>query len=118
MSDPEIKVKEGYANDLTAALNTDKEIWRKIKGDFYSPSIHITKDNGIGLNVGGSVIVMPIEEWHKTALVVKALELRLTKTKEALENIVKHYEIIAEGLTPHSTVYSIAKKALKEIEER
>ena len=117
MSGPEIKVKEGYANDPTAALNTDKEIWRKIKDDFYSPSIHITKDNDIGLNVGGRVIVIPIEEWHKIALVVEALELRLAKTKEALENIVKHYEIIAEGLTPHSTVYSIAKKALKEMEE-
>ena len=48
---------------------------------------------------------------------VRALKLRLTKAKEALENIVKHCEIIAEGLTPHSTVYSIAKKALKETED-
>lgn len=44
--------------------NTDKEIWRKKAGDFYSPSIHVTKAGGVGINVGGHVIVMPVEKWH------------------------------------------------------
>ena len=45
--------------------NTDKEIWREVEGDYYSPSIHVTESGGIGVNVGGYVIVAPVEEWHK-----------------------------------------------------
>lgn len=48
-------------------LNTDKEIWRRKPGDYYSPSIHVTEYGGIGMNCGGSVIVAPIEKWHKAA---------------------------------------------------
>lgn len=47
--------------------NTDREIWRKVEGDFYSPSIHVTKDGAIGINVGGTVIVMPVDSWHALA---------------------------------------------------
>lgn len=46
-------------------LNTDKEIWRRIPEDYYSPSIHVTQSGDIGINVGGFVIEMPIEDWHK-----------------------------------------------------
>jgi hypothetical protein len=49
------------------ALNEDKEIWRKVEGDYYSPSIRVTKGGGIGINVGGYVIVKPVEDWHKLA---------------------------------------------------
>ena len=49
------------------AVNTDKEIWREISGDYYSPSIHATETNGIGINFGGHVFVKPIEEWHRLA---------------------------------------------------
>lgn len=44
--------------------NTDREIWRETEGDFYSPSIHVTGNGRIGMNVGGHVIVMPVEKWH------------------------------------------------------
>lgn len=47
------------------AKNEDVEIWRKVKDDYYSPSIHVTKEGAIGINVGGLVIVRPVEEWHK-----------------------------------------------------
>lgn len=50
-----------------AVQNTDRELWRERKGDFYSDSIHVTKDGGIGINVGGHVIVMPLFEWHALA---------------------------------------------------
>lgn len=46
-------------------INTDKNIWHKIEGDYYSPSIHITQDKNVGINVGGHVIVMPIEKWFQ-----------------------------------------------------
>ena len=54
-------------NRERTCINTDKEIWRKIKDDFYSPSIHITEKGGIGINVGGRVIVLPVEKWHELA---------------------------------------------------
>ena len=48
-----------------AAQNTDKEIWRRVPGDFYSPSLHVTKDGRIGINVGGHVFVSQVEKWHE-----------------------------------------------------
>lgn len=47
--------------------NTNKEIWRRNPGDYYSPSIHVTKEGGIGMNVGGRVLVMDVEEWFLCA---------------------------------------------------
>ena len=52
---------------LGCCANTDKEIWRKKPGDYYAPSIHVTEGGGIGMNVGGHVIVAPIERWHDAA---------------------------------------------------
>src|ERR1051325_89753 len=55
-------------SDDQAALNTDIEIWRRTPGDYYSPSIHVTRDGGgIGMNLGGTVIVLPIELWFAAA---------------------------------------------------
>ncbi len=47
------------------AMNTDKEIWRRVPGDYYSPSMHVTRGGGIGINYGGHVIVAPVEKWHE-----------------------------------------------------
>ena len=47
--------------------NTDREIWRERFGDFYADSIHVTADGGIGINCGGSVIVMPLRKWYEAA---------------------------------------------------
>ena len=55
-------MKDIYEN---IAENADKEIWRQIPGDYYSASIHVTKNGSIGINVGGLVIVAPIEIWHR-----------------------------------------------------
>ena len=46
------------------AKNTDREIWRKVLDDYYSPSIHVTVDGKIGINCHGLVCVMPVEKWH------------------------------------------------------
>ncbi|KKM63586.1 hypothetical protein LCGC14_1509930 [marine sediment metagenome] len=51
--------------DNRAAKNTDKEIWRKVKDDYGSPSIHVTKEGSIGIDVGGFVMVAPVEKWHE-----------------------------------------------------
>lgn len=53
--------------DTTQAENTDREIWRRTPGDFYSPSVHVTAEGGIGIDVGGRVVVMDVEDWHALA---------------------------------------------------
>lgn len=52
-----------------ACANTDKEIWREQSDerDYYAPSMHVTIDGKIGINVGGHVIVKDAREWHKLA---------------------------------------------------
>jgi hypothetical protein len=50
-----------------AVQNTDREVWRETPDDAYSPSIHVTADGMIGINVGGKVYVKPIQEWHLLA---------------------------------------------------
>ena len=52
---------------MQMAQNTDRELWREREGDFYADSIHVTKDGGIGMNVGGTVFVMTIKAWHSAA---------------------------------------------------
>lgn len=46
------------------AANTDRELWREREGDYYSPSIHVTAQGAIGINVGGTVHVRTLREWH------------------------------------------------------
>lgn len=55
-----------------AAKDTDRELYREGGGDgngqsYYEPSVHVTADGRIGMNVGGSVVVLPIREWHALA---------------------------------------------------
>lgn len=53
-----------------AAQNADTELWRQTPGDYYSPSIHVTKDGKIGINVGGIVLVEDVEVWHRINLLL------------------------------------------------
>ncbi len=55
-------------NHGMAMRNTDRELWRETEGDFYAPSIRVTESGGIGMSVGGTVIVMPIRDWHALAM--------------------------------------------------
>jgi len=80
------------------AQNTDREIWRRNRSsdcidDYYQPSIHATKDGGIGINVGGTVHVKSIEEWHRLAggkLTLKDFERGSSapSLREALSKII------------------------------
>ena len=44
--------------------NTDRELWRQTPGDYYAPSLHVTADGKIGINVGGTVLIADVEIWH------------------------------------------------------
>ncbi|PFP30235.1 hypothetical protein COJ96_05855 [Bacillus sp. AFS073361] len=50
-----------------ANVNTDKEIWREIEGDYYAPSIHVHSSGKIGINVGGTVHIKDVRDWHNLA---------------------------------------------------
>ena len=45
-------------------------IWREKHSDHwgsFDDTIFITENGGVGINVGGSVHIMPLKEWHKLA---------------------------------------------------
>ncbi len=54
-----------------AVENTDRELWREpteeVGMEYYQPSIHVTAQGGIGINVGGTVHVMALRQWHALA---------------------------------------------------
>ena len=60
-------------NDVPA-INTDCELWRKVPGDYYSPSIFVTENGSIGINVGGLVLVAYVEAWFKAGQIAWCVE--------------------------------------------
>lgn len=69
-------------NSDNTAENTDIEIWREKDGDYFSPSIHVTRSGNVRIDVSGKVFVKPIKEWHRMALnhdkLVEALKISRT----------------------------------------
>src|SRR5688572_5556553 len=51
-------------SDNQPCVNTDRELWREVEGDYYAPRVFVTTDGGIGIDVGGFVIVKPVRQWH------------------------------------------------------
>ena len=45
--------------------NTDREIWRKVPGDYYSPYISVSADNEIIICVGGKCYQAPVGVWFE-----------------------------------------------------
>jgi 8-oxo-dGTP diphosphatase len=68
-------------DEVKCAKNTDRELWQATDS-YYSPSIHATEGDGVGINVGGHVIVMPIEKWHQ--LGKQALKMAKEKPRHAV----------------------------------
>jgi hypothetical protein len=67
-----------------ACINTDIELWRKKNDDYFSPTIHVTEFGEIGINVGGHVIVAPIEDWHNAGNKILAVDPKLKNWKRRL----------------------------------
>lgn len=53
--------------DNEACQNEDRQLWQESDENGHR-SLHVTKGGGIGINVGGSVWVMPLAKWHKLAV--------------------------------------------------
>lgn len=93
MSEPtEREFLEGLRpEDEQVAANTDRELWREGGGDgngmsYYEPSIHVTEQGGIGINVGGNVYVKTLREWHGLAAQLTAQAERLRERDEQLRD--------------------------------
>lgn len=58
---------------MKTGLNTDRELYRDPthdgteNGSYYMPSLHVTINGLIGMNVGGYVVLKTIREWHALA---------------------------------------------------
>ena len=77
-------------NDEGACINTDKEIWRKVKDDYYSPRIYVTKQNGITFCVGGNCVTKSIEDWFFLATPTFSGEKEGYLSKEAQEKFTEY----------------------------
>lgn len=75
-------------SEANAMVNTDRELWRE-GDDYYAASLFVTEGGGIGINVGGHVIVMPLRRWHAIAVKVRVIEamLRDIGCKDELEEV-------------------------------
>lgn len=66
--------------DEMPCLNTDRELWREVEGDYYANSVHATEGGGIGISVGGLVIVKTPAEWHEAIRASIEDEVRLLRS--------------------------------------
>lgn len=71
-------------SELQAALNTDREIWRESEN---GPSIHVTEGGGIGINVGGHVIVLPVREWFGVVAKTRTFALPVPAPAEPAQEV-------------------------------
>lgn len=58
------KIKTEEAVGLPGGY-TDREIWRKVPGDYYSPSISVSADNEIIIIVAGKAYQAPVGVWFE-----------------------------------------------------
>ncbi len=111
--------------DDNCLKNTDRELWREKEKDFYSSSIHVTKQGEIGINVDGCVIVKPIQDWHKcqcqlklqidVAMGAKSIAAQLQGENEQLMKalaLTKSMICCGESFTKESR--DMVEQALKE----
>lgn len=84
-----LEQEKKVSENSVGSRNTDTEIWRRVPGDFYSPSIHVTEGGSIGINVGGYVIVASVYKWHEAG--EKLLSVpndRPGRLSEAIQNAI------------------------------
>lgn len=88
-------------NDTAECKNTDRELWRgpdEGNGSYYADSIHMTEGGGIGIDVGGRVIVMPLRDWHALAVISREAVPEDGLINGAYPRPVEHYARVARNL--------------------
>ncbi len=84
--------------DEQASKNTDKTLWTKEGKDIdegYLPMIFVTEKGNIGIKVGGTVIVKPIETWHKAGFLFDNMA-DLTNSSSDLKHCILYIRRVGE----------------------
>lgn len=103
-------------NEQTAE-NTDKELWRENPGDYYAPSIHVTNEGWIGINVGGKVFVKDVRTWNAMAQDMVNLGQELERiTDAALKNQAVYQQEMNDKSEEISSLKSQLEQANKTLE--
>lgn len=100
-----------------ACQNTDREIWRERKDDYYADSIFVTESGGIGINCGGTCVVLPIREWHKHALARLSASAK-AHPQQALREDQPHPELKGAHRAIHNMPMAKAQPAAEVVTER
>ena len=75
--------REGPQPGYGESENTDTHLWPIVSETPYAPSLRITAEGALSINVGSLVIVKPIEEWH--ALALADLDARTAELRSRLQ---------------------------------
>lgn len=110
--------------------NTDKEIWREDPDNHYAPSVHITANNEIGINVGGTVVVMTPEAWvdfymqNQKLLNKTTMTLSEFRSKYPNSSVTSHFVtyvedqfIVSAQLAKSGEIHSTGTGSGKTVEE-
>jgi septal ring factor EnvC (AmiA/AmiB activator) len=94
--------------------NTDKEIWREVPDDYYSPSICVTAFNSIAINVGGHVFAYGVRTWHKLAMEDHERKQQLAQVTQERDNIAKAYGKLTHEAEHYKTLSERLEKELAQ----
>ena len=82
------------------AQNTDRELWREPHpdppGSYYANSIHVTAQGGIGINVGGTVRVLTLAQWHALIAENERLERELAEARREYDSAIRMHDACHE----------------------
>jgi hypothetical protein len=95
---------------MDAAQNTDREIWRVREGDYYADSIHVTAHGGIGINHGGTVIVMSLRDWHAAAKIMGAASRCTSAVTKRKDRMSKYLLGFLFGLIAATACFFVPKE--------
>ena len=100
------------------AKNTDRELWRESDGDYYSPSLHVTESGAIGMNVGGSVIVMRIRDWHALARQLAEAQQRIAAAEIKLERCHRYEQELTQEIRDEKKQKAQLATRVRELETK
>jgi len=70
--------------DNDCCINTEIEIWRKVEGDCFSPSISVAENKNIVINVNDYVMSLPVESWFEAGIKIFSVNPNLKNWRRKL----------------------------------
>ena len=103
------------------AKNTDRELWRDGEG-YYADSIHVTEGGGIGINVGGTIYVRTLQEWHSAMERLAAAQAELDAARRERDESEGLLSSCTDLLNSWAREWGVSEapneKAIKTVAER